>query len=235
MEGCSQVFVGKWDVKFLCLKRSVLPLWALSSPHYPPRKLRSRIKRAEALPCVSVGVTPTVRNLDPAISHQSVCFLLLSMTCAEVSAFLATASWKEFCNIKLSLWSVHFACHLQIPLTSKAKSTRFCPILDSEALLCVSVTVRYSVTLCTLLLFSSPFSHVQLFATLWTIVTRVLCPWGSRGKNGVVCHALFQGIFPTQGLNLCVLHFLHWQVATLPLVPPGKPHSPATSKLAKFE
>ena len=31
-------------------------------------------------------------------------------------------------------------------------------------------------------------------------------------------------IFPTQGLNLFLLHFLHWQVDSLPLVPPGKPH-----------
>ena len=32
--------------------------------------------------------------------------------------------------------------------------------------------------------------------------TRVLCPWGSPGKNtGVGHHALFQEIFPTQGSN----------------------------------
>ena len=32
--------------------------------------------------------------------------------------------------------------------------------------------------------------------------TRFLCPWDSPGKNtGVSCHALLQGIFPTQGLN----------------------------------
>ena len=30
------------------------------------------------------------------------------------------------------------------------------------------------------------------------------------------------GIFPTQGLNLCLLHLLHWQVGSLPLTPPGK-------------
>ena len=35
--------------------------------------------------------------------------------------------------------------------------------------------------------------------------------------------ALLQGIF-TQGLNLCLLCPLHWQVGSLPLVPPGKPH-----------
>ena len=31
---------------------------------------------------------------------------------------------------------------------------------------------------------------------------RLLCPWGSPGKNtGVGCRALLQGIFPIQGLN----------------------------------
>ena len=38
------------------------------------------------------------------------------------------------------------------------------------------------------------------------------------------CHALLQGIFPTQGLNLCLSCFLHWQAGFLPLVPPGKPN-----------
>ena len=32
-----------------------------------------------------------------------------------------------------------------------------------------------------------------------------------------------QGIFPTQGSNLSLLHLLHWQVDSLPLMPPGKP------------
>ena len=35
----------------------------------------------------------------------------------------------------------------------------------------------------------------------------LLCPWNSPGKNtGVGCHSLFQGIFPTQGSNLGLLH-----------------------------
>ena len=41
---------------------------------------------------------------------------------------------------------------------------------------------------------------------------RFLCPWDSSGKNtGVGCHALFQGIFLTQGSNPHLLHLLHWQ------------------------
>jgi len=48
-------------------------------------------------------------------------------------------------------------------------------------------------------------------------------PWGSPGKNsGVGCHALLQGIFPTQRLNLHLFHLLHWQVDSLPLAPRGK-------------
>ena len=38
----------------------------------------------------------------------------------------------------------------------------------------------------------------------------------SPGKNtGVGCHALLPGIFPTQGLNLCLLCFLHSQMGSL--------------------
>ena len=45
----------------------------------------------------------------------------------------------------------------------------------------------------------------------------------SPGKNaGVGCHASLQGIFRTQGSNLCLFCLLHWQAGSLPLVPPGK-------------
>ena len=54
--------------------------------------------------------------------------------------------------------------------------------------------------------------------------TSILCPWDFPDKNtGVGCHFLLQGIFPIQGSNLNLLHLLHWQVGSLPLVPPGKP------------
>ena len=45
----------------------------------------------------------------------------------------------------------------------------------------------------------------------------------SPGKNtGVACHVLLQGIFLTQGCNLCLLCLMNWQAGSLPLVPPGK-------------
>ena len=38
---------------------------------------------------------------------------------------------------------------------------------------------------------------------------RLLCPWDFPVKNtGVGCRFLIQGIFPTQGSNLCLLHSL---------------------------
>ena len=55
---------------------------------------------------------------------------------------------------------------------------------------------------------------------------RLLCPWNFPGKNTWVgCHFLLQGIFPTQGLNPCLLSLLHWQADSLSLAPLGKPHA----------
>ena len=46
----------------------------------------------------------------------------------------------------------------------------------------------------------SHFNHVQFFETLWTVSARLPCPRDSPGQNTRMgCHALLQGIFPTQG------------------------------------
>ena len=48
--------------------------------------------------------------------------------------------------------------------------------------------------------------------------TRLFCPLNFPGKNtGVGCHFVLQGIFPTQGLKLCLFSLLHWLVGSLPL------------------
>ena len=44
----------------------------------------------------------------------------------------------------------------------------------------------------------------------------------SRQEYWCRLHFLLQGIFPTQGSNLCLLCLLHWQADSLPLVPPRK-------------
>ena len=57
--------------------------------------------------------------------------------------------------------------------------------------------------------------------------TRLLCPWDFPGKRtGVGRHFLLQGIFPTQGWNLCLLHRAGGFFTT---EPPGKPMRCTTS------
>ena len=53
----------------------------------------------------------------------------------------------------------------------------------------------------------SRFSGVQVFRTLWTVARHAPLFMDYPGKNtGVGCHALLQGIFPTQGWNPDLLH-----------------------------
>ena len=68
-------------------------------------------------------------------------------------------------------------------------------------------------------------SHVQLFVTPWTAACRAPLSWNFPGKNtGAGCYFLLQEIFPTHRWNPYLLHLLHWQADSLPLVPPEKPH-----------
>ena len=56
---------------------------------------------------------------------------------------------------------------------------------------------------------------------LWP--TRLLGPWHSPGKNtGAGYHFLLQEIFLNQGSNPCLLCLLHWQMDSLPLMPPTR-------------
>ena len=48
------------------------------------------------------------------------------------------------------------------------------------------------------------------FVTPWTAARQVPLSWGFSGENpGVGCNFLLQGIFPTKGLNPCLLYLLH--------------------------
>ena len=60
----------------------------------------------------------------------------------------------------------------------------------------------------------SHFSRVQLLQPYGLWPARLLCSWDSQGNNtGMGCHTLPH--------NLCLMH---WQVGSLPLASPGKPH-----------
>ena len=69
----------------------------------------------------------------------------------------------------------------------------------------------------------SHFSHVQLFATLWTEASQAPLSMEFSKNTRVGCHALLQGIFPTQGSNPSLLCLQHWQMGSLPITPPRKP------------
>ena len=57
--------------------------------------------------------------------------------------------------------------------------------------------------------------------------TRFPCPWDFLGKNtGVGCYSLLQEIFPTQGLNPCLLH---WQAGSSPRSHKGSATLPSTT------
>ena len=52
----------------------------------------------------------------------------------------------------------------------------------------------------------------------WTVACQDLWMWDFPGKNtGVGCHFPLQRNFPSQWLNLHLLHLLHWQAGSLPL------------------
>ena len=54
------------------------------------------------------------------------------------------------------------------------------------------------------------FSHVWLFATIWTVAHQDLPSTGfSMEEDWVGCHTLLKWIFLTQGLNLCLLRLPH--------------------------
>ena len=65
--------------------------------------------------------------------------------------------------------------------------------------------------------------------SLWLLglqPTRLLCPWNFPCKStGMGCRFLLQGIFPTQGSKLRLLHLLHWQADSFPLAPPEKSYA----------
>ena len=89
------------------------------------------------------------------------------------------------------------------------------PGSDSESS-CCKLLIDSTLLICCLVAESCPTLRLHGLKP-----TKSLRPWDSPGKNaGVSCHFLLQGIFPTQGLNLCLLH---WQADSLPLGHQGSP------------
>ena len=79
----------------------------------------------------------------------------------------------------------------------------------SLSYLCMCVCAQSCLTLCDPMDYNPPASSVHgIFSK----------------NNGVGCHFLFQGIFPTQGSNPCLQGLRNWQAESLPLSHLGTPH-----------
>ena len=66
-------------------------------------------------------------------------------------------------------------------------------------------------------------SRFQLFVTPWTVACQA--PLSMEFSTQEYWYRLpfpTPGDLPNPGLNLCLLHLLHWQADSLPLAPPGK-------------
>ena len=70
--------------------------------------------------------------------------------------------------------------------------------------------------------------------TPWTVARQApLCPWDSPGRNtGVGCHALFQGIFPTWGMNLGLLVIKSTEISQQDRSSASNPKETTTDRLA---
>ena len=66
--------------------------------------------------------------------------------------------------------------------------------------------------------------HLQFFAIPWTVACQPpLSVKFPRQGHYIGCHVLLQGIFPTQGSNLCLFTFPTLAVRFFTTAPPGKP------------
>ena len=76
-----------------------------------------------------------------------------------------------------------------------------------EKTICPVLTMCFCFQGNLLRLLACMLSHVRLFVTPWTVARQApLSMEFSRQEYWVGFHFLFQGIFPTQGLNSCLLH-----------------------------
>ena len=116
-----------------------------------------------------------------------------------------------------TIWSVSFSVWL---ISHNIMPSRFIHVVTKKRYYFHSYNWKYSIV------YTYAFVYTLCIHTYVYTYTYVLSPFSQvhcPGKNtGVGCNALLQGIFPTQGLNLCLLCLMHCQEGSLSLVLPGK-------------
>ena len=135
--------------------------------------------------------------------------------------YLSVSSNPRMCHLSLG-------CSPHVSITDfsieNSNSTTTNAYVTQAAHFCLltGILLKKQIGMQTIVTIVQPLSRVRLFLIPTRLYpTRLLCPWGFPGKDtGVGCHFLLQGIFLTQRLNLCLLH---WQADSLPLSHLGSP------------
>ena len=79
-------------------------------------------------------------------------------------------------------------------------------------------------------------SHIWLFAIQYTVACQAPLSMGfprQEYRSGLLFPTL--GYLPDQGSNPCLLHFLHWDVDSLPLCHPGRPMNYIYTSVIKYK
>ena len=106
--------------------------------------------------------------------------------------------------------------HKGMKLMMKQEHQEFCGIIQRSVHYNFSTLIHVLVVLVV--------SHVQFFATPWTVACQApLSREFSRQEYWSGLPLPTPGDLPNLGIETVSLVLLHWQADSLPLVPPGKP------------
>ena len=148
--------------------------------------------------------------------------MLISIVCGFLSCYAKRNSQNDPAVIRKDIWVKYQR------LAHRDGSGEGLHQCDLSACVCVSVCLCVCLFVCVL----SHFSHVWPFVTPWTVAHQTpLSMEFSRQEywTGLPCPP--PGYLPDPGIELASVMSLHWQVGSLPLVPPGKPLLSTSSNL----
>ena len=143
--------------------------------------------------------------------------VVILVECSAVSFSRWSKYWKREDSRRVAAWG-----RVSFPYTSSTTwllwilSFHSKPVISQTIYRNINIYInKYIYTIYSYCLVAR--SGPTLLRPQWLQPARLLCPWDFSGKNtGVGYHSLFQGIFPTQGLNPHLLH-CRWFFTAEPL------------------